>query len=94
MLGLDRIGIGRYSEFSGSDLKKWYRCIPNSRRTVNRIKAHIHIQPDLLRFICVHIAALTEQRSNIRAFSPRKSARTWINTDIFALELSPCLINL
>ncbi len=25
-----RIGIGRYSEFSGSDLiwKKWYRCIP------------------------------------------------------------------
>ncbi len=23
-----RIGSGRYSEFSGSDLKKWFRCIP------------------------------------------------------------------
>ncbi len=39
---------------------------------MNKIKAHIHIQPDLLRFICVRIAALTEQRPNIRAFSPKK----------------------
>ncbi len=28
-LGLYWIGIGRYSECSGSDLKKLYRCIPN-----------------------------------------------------------------
>ncbi len=37
------------------------------------IIAHIHIQPGL-RFICVHIAALTEQRPNIRAFSPKKAS--------------------
>ncbi len=33
-----RIGIGRYSEFSESDLKKLYRCIPS---TIHQLSADV-----------------------------------------------------